>query len=59
MMYINIDLGENDETGQGKEQEKKVRTIIVESVTHRFENRLHTMDLEVRGDIITVEGGEK
>lgn len=59
MMYINIDLGENDETGQGKEQEKKVRTIIVESVTHRFENRLHTMDLEVRGDIITGEGGEK
>lgn len=58
-MYINIDLGENDETGQGKEQEKKVRTIIVESVTHRFENRLHTMDLEVRGDIITGEGGEK
>ena len=53
-MYINIDLGEDD-TGQ----EKKFRTIIVESVTHHFDNHLHTMDLEVRGDIITGEGGGK
>ena len=58
MMFINIDLGEDE----GKSDDKntiKVREIVVESVTHRFSNREHTMDLEVRGDIITGEGGSK
>lgn len=58
MMFINIDLGEEGEKSEDKNT-IKVREIIVESVTHRFSNRQHIMDLEVRGDIITGEGGSK
>lgn len=56
MMYLNIDIGEDDDKEAQQKNEMKVREIIVESVTHKFENHLHTMDLEVRGDIITGEG---
>lgn len=43
MLYVNLNLGDV----------KLAKQIIVENVKHKFSNNLHTMDLSVRGDVIT------
>ena len=43
MLYVNLNLGDM----------KLAKQIIVENVKHKFSNNLHTMDLSVRGDVIT------
>lgn len=49
MLWININLGEPG-SGQDGSQAKQ---IIVDHVTHTFSNSEHTMDLDVRGDLLT------
>jgi len=46
MLYVNIPTSDSDL----KEETGKAHLAIVESVTHRFENQSHTMDLDIKGD---------
>lgn len=46
MLYVNIPTEDSDI----KEDAGKAHIAIVESVMHRFENGVHTMDLELKGD---------
>ena len=43
MLYVDLNLGDVQLT----------KKVIVESVKHKFDNGLHTMDLTVKGDVIT------
>ena len=46
MLYVNIPTEDSDL----KEDVRKAHIAIVESVTHRFTNNVHTMDLDLKGD---------
>ena len=43
MLYVDLNLGDV----------KLTKRVIVESVKHKFDNGLYTMDLTVKGDVIT------
>lgn len=43
MVYVDLNLGDM----------KLTKQVIVETVKHKFDNGLHTMDLTVKGDVIT------
>lgn len=49
MVFININFGETD----WQQSDDEAKLSIVETVTHRFSNFEHTMDMDVRNDKIT------
>ncbi|MBM6986263.1 MAG: hypothetical protein I3I94_09125 [Acidaminococcaceae bacterium] len=48
MLYVNVGIGDSTL----KEDSSTARLAIVEHVTHRFSNKEHTMDLELKGDFL-------
>lgn len=49
MLWMNVHIGDTD----WNQEDNEAKLAIVEQVTHHFSNHEHTMDMDVRNDMIT------
>lgn len=52
MIYVRLNLGDMELGGTAEDGQMTVQPMLVESAKHKFTNNQHTMDLQLRGDVI-------